>query len=213
MDYIKNYDKHLEKHFPAAMKVYRGFVDGVKSFISDTKDYFKITKLLNKNNYDFTKLLRREMELYDQLPKDMLKVAPVLLIFTLPLGYIILPVAYTFPRQLLCSHFWNERQRAKFLLLDLRDRLVHNRPVFRYLQSQMGFLQSHCLYHQWGKIIGQLGSGLQPSVKEIILCKELFNDEPYHLFYLSHGHVVGDFKYKYFGIPSTGTQLYIQGVR
>lgn len=193
MDYIKNYDKHLEKHFPAAMKVYRGFVEGVKSFISDTKEYFKIIKVLNKSSYDFTKLLRREMELYDQLPKDMLKIAPVLVISSLPLGYSIIPVVYAFPRQLLCSHFWNERQKAKFLLLDLTDRLVHNRPVFRYLQSQMDFLKPHCLYQPWGKILGQLGSGTQPTVKEIIHCKELFSDEPYHLFYLSHLHVVGDF--------------------
>lgn len=192
MDYIKNYDKHLEKHFPSAMKVYRGFMFGVKSFILDTKEYFKIILILNKNSYDFSKMLRRELELYDQLPKDMYKVAPVLIISSLPLGpYIIIPLAYTFPRHLLCSHFWTTRQRAKFTLLNLRDRLVHNRPVFRHLQGQMDFLQSHCVYKTWGKILGQIGSGTQPHVKEIIQCKELFDGEPYHLFYLSHLHVVG----------------------
>lgn len=193
MDYIKSYDKQLEKHFPAAMKMYRGFMDGVKAFITDTKDYFKIIMLLNKTSYDFSKLLRREMELYDQLPKDMLKVAPVLLVSSLPLGpYVIIPLAYTFPRHLLCSHFWSNKQKAKFLLLNMRDRLVHNRPIFRHLQGQLDFLTPHCLYKPWGKILGQLGSGTQPTVKEIFHCKELFAGEPYHLYYLSHLHVVGD---------------------
>lgn len=196
MDYIKNYDKHLEKHFPAAMKVYRGFMFGVKAFISDTKEYFKIIMVLNRNNYEFSKLLRREMELYDQLPKDMYRVAPVLIISSLPLGpYVIIPLAYAFPRYLLCSHFWSQRQKSKFALLSLKDRLVHNRPVFRHLQGQMYFLKPHCLYRPWGKILGQLGSGTQPTVKEIIFCKELFGGEPYHLFYLSHNHVVSWVKY------------------
>lgn len=193
MDYIKNYDKHLEKHFPSAMKVYRGFMDGVRAFISDTKDYFKIILILNKHCNNFSKLLRREMELYDQLPKDMFRVAPVLIISSLPLGpYVIIPLAYAFPRHLLCSHFWTERQKAKFALLNLRDRLVHNRPVFRHLQGQMDFLQSHYLYYKWGNILGKIGSGTQPHVREIIHCKELFDGEPYHLFYLSHLHVVSN---------------------
>lgn len=191
MDYIKNYDKHLEKHFPSAMKLYRGFMDGVKAFISDTKTYFKVVMVLTKNNYDFTKLLRREMELYDQLPKDMFRVAPVLIISSLPLGpYVIIPLAYAFPRHLLCSHFWNSQQKANFTLLNMKDRLVHNRPIFRHLQGQMYFLKSHCLYGSWNKILGQIGSGTHPSVNEILKCRELFDGEPYHLFYLSHLHIV-----------------------
>lgn len=193
MDYIKNYDKHLEKHFPRVMKVYRGFMDGVRAFIVDTREYFRIIRFLNKNNYDFSKLHRRQLELYNLMPRDMYRVAPVLIISSLPLGpYIIIPLAYAFPRNLLCSHFWNNRQKAKFALLNLQDRLAHNRPVFRHLQSQMNFLRPHCLYKPWGKILGKLGSGTQPYVKEIIHCKELFGGEPYHLFYLSNNHVVGD---------------------
>lgn len=42
IEYLKNYDKILEKNFPTTMKTYRVFMDGIKYFISDTKEYFRI---------------------------------------------------------------------------------------------------------------------------------------------------------------------------
>ncbi|KAG5882916.1 hypothetical protein JTB14_023378 [Gonioctena quinquepunctata] len=191
LDYLKNYDNVLEKRFTGAIQVYRVFMDGVRDFIRDTKDYFTIIRILNSPGRNFSKLLRREMELYQQMPKDMRKVAPVLIIAALPLGpYVILPLAYMFPRTLLCSHFWSPEQKSKFSLLNLRDRLGHNRPVFRHLQSQLDYLEPHCLYDTWNCILGMLGSGTQPCVDDIVRCKDLFKAEPYHLFYLSRRHVV-----------------------
>ncbi|XP_018565096.1 LETM1 domain-containing protein 1 [Anoplophora glabripennis] len=191
VEYLKNYDKILEKSFPGAMRVYRVFMDGVKDFIRDTKDYFKIIRILNATGSDFSKLLRREIELYHQMPKDMRKVAPVLLVSALPFGnYVIFPLAYMFPRHLLCSHFWSLQQRSDFNIIFLQNRLIHNRPVFRHLQSQLDFLKCHPLHDQWANILGKLGSGQQTSPEEILKCKELFTSEPYHLLYLSRNHVL-----------------------
>lgn len=194
VEYLKNYDKILEKRFPGAMRVYRVFMDGVKDFIRDTKEYFMIIRILNTPGNNFSKLLRREIELYHQMPKDMRKVAPVLLLSTLPFAYyVILPLAYMFPRQLLCSHFWTLQQRSDFNLIFLKDRLIHNRPVFRHLQSQLDFLKCHPLHDPWANILGKLGSGQQANVDEILMCKELFISGPYHLLYLSRNHVVSIF--------------------
>ncbi|XP_023013478.1 LETM1 domain-containing protein 1 isoform X2 [Leptinotarsa decemlineata] len=191
IDYLKNYDTGIEKRLTGALQIYRTFMDGVKEFIQDTKDYFRIMRMLNAPGRNFSMLLRREIELYHQMPKDMRKVAPVLLIASLPLGpYVILPLAYMLPRHLLCSHFWTLEQKSKFSILNLRDRLSHNRPVFRHLQSQLDFLKPHHSYDLWNGVLAKLGSGTQPHVEEIIRCKELFTTEPYHLFYLSRRHVV-----------------------
>lgn len=191
VDYLKNYDKILEKKFPAAMKVYRVFKDGCRNFLLDSREYFRIIIFLSKPQNRLSNLLRKELELYQQMPKDILRVAPVLIIFSLPLGpYIILPIAYTFPRTFLSSHFWSLEQKSVFKTLNMRDRLIHNRPVFRHLQSQLKFLKNNCSYAKWSGILGALGSGTQPTVTVILQCKDLFVNGPYHLMYLSNNHVV-----------------------
>ncbi|CAG9761585.1 unnamed protein product [Ceutorhynchus assimilis] len=194
IEYLKNYDKVLEKNFPTTMKTYKVFTEGTWSFIADTRHYFKIVAMLNSSKGSYTKLLRREIELQHQMPKDITKVAPVLLFSTLPFAfYILLPLIYALPKQLLTSHFWTEEQKVKFETEYLHDRLVHNKPVFRHLQSQLKFIKHHRknrdLYEKWNKTLGLLGSGDQPTIECILACKELFKDEPYHLLYLSRNHV------------------------
>lgn len=191
VEYLKNYDKLLEKSFPSAMQIYQTFKIGVKAFILDAKNYFRIVRLLNQPGYNFSKLTRKEIEMYHQIPKDMRKIAPVLLFSTLPLAnYVIFPLIYWFPKYLLTSHFWNLQQKSEFGTQILKNRLMHNKPVFRHLQSQLDFLKPHPLYQPWSKILGMLGSGVQPNVEEILKCKNLFMEEPYHLLYLSSNHIV-----------------------
>lgn len=92
--YISNYDKILEKRFPAAMHVYRVFMVGVKDFFSDMKKYYKINTIMNSSERGLRALTRKEMELHLQMPKDMMKVAPVLLISALPFAnYVVFPLA------------------------------------------------------------------------------------------------------------------------
>lgn len=94
IDYIKNYDKVLEKKFPGAMKVYRVFMDGVKYFGRDMMDYMKIrTRMLIKGK-DIDSMTRKELELYYQLPSDMRKVGPLIIISAIPFAhYVTMPVA------------------------------------------------------------------------------------------------------------------------
>lgn len=93
-DYLQNYDKVLEKKFPAAMHVYRVFMVGIKDFYADTKKFLKITRIANTSSNGLKALTRKELELYYQMPRDMMKVAPVLLISALPFAnYVIFPLA------------------------------------------------------------------------------------------------------------------------
>lgn len=95
MDYVKNYGRAVEKKYPVAFKVYRMFLDGVTSFYHDMKDYLKISAKLIGRQENIRKLTRRELEIYYQLPRDMRKVGPLLLVSSIPFAqYLTMPVAY-----------------------------------------------------------------------------------------------------------------------
>lgn len=175
------------------VRIYRVFADGLKLFINDLRDYFRIMQLIHTQGHTLSKFNRKDLELYHQMPKDMRKVAPVLVIAALPVvPYIFFPLAYMFPKICLTSHFWSAEQKSQYTQDLLRKRLLHNKPIFRHLQSQVNFLKinSHPLFMPWAQVLGKLGSGVHPTPDQILECKELFCDEPYHLFYLSRNHIV-----------------------
>lgn len=94
INYVKNYDKVLEKKFPGAMKVYRVFMDGVKFFGRDMVDYVKIRTRMVVNGKDFASMSRRELELYYQMPNNIWKAGPLLLISAIPFAhYVTMPIA------------------------------------------------------------------------------------------------------------------------
>lgn len=92
MKLVRSYEKVLEKKFPTAMHVYRIFMVGIKDFYTDMKYYFKIHRRLS-SPAGFKCLTRKEIELYHQMPKDMLRVAPMLILSTLPFAnYVVFPL-------------------------------------------------------------------------------------------------------------------------
>ncbi|KAK9878361.1 hypothetical protein WA026_021672 [Henosepilachna vigintioctopunctata] len=188
--YLKDYEKYIEKRFPNAVGLYRTFKDGTKTFIRDVKLYYSIVRSLNKRAKQMCDLTRKELELYDNLPRDMLKLTPILLFSALPFtNYVIFPLIYFFPKQLLSQHFWTIEQRNEFNRLFLHNRLVHNKPIFRHLQEQLSRVKCHDSYQTWQNVLGKIGSGVQPDVDQILECKDLFINEPYNLNYLRGSHI------------------------
>lgn len=104
-----------------------------------------------------------------------------------------------YPRYFLTHHFWTLQQRSEFAVINLRDRLSHNRPVFRSLQSKLSSLHNDRHFEQWNEILGKLGSGVHPTVDEIISVRELFAEAPYKTGSLSYAHVVSSFIFVLFG--------------
>ncbi|XP_055626249.1 LETM1 domain-containing protein 1 [Toxorhynchites rutilus septentrionalis] len=191
-DYVKNYDKVLEKKFPSAMHVYRVFLVGVKDFFNDMKRLVKITKIVYTHDNDLRCLTRKEIELYYQMPRDMKKVAPVLLISALPFAnYVVFPLAYMYPRKFLTSHFWSIQQKVDFAQEDLKQRLYYNRRVFRCMQAKLDVLRKaqDPLHEKFNSILGLLGSGLHPTSDEILNIQDLFVRPPFHLGHLSSVHL------------------------
>lgn len=94
INYIKNYERVLEKKFPGAMRVYRVFMDGVKLFGRDMMDYVKIRSRMLISDAGVETLTRRELELFYQMPNDIRKVGPILLISAIPFAhYVTMPIA------------------------------------------------------------------------------------------------------------------------
>ncbi|KAK4010859.1 hypothetical protein OUZ56_019987 [Daphnia magna] len=185
VDYVRNYDKILEVRFPKAMKVYRVFSVGIKDLYQDTKAFVKVKNLIRnakKNGGGIHCLGLKDMEIFYRMPREMLRVSPVLLISALPFAnYIIFPLAYLLPKQLLSSHFWSLQQRRDFALHDHKKCVQHFRPVFRCMQARISSVSEKNLEEKLSKILSKLASGVHPTVEEILDLKILFQGEPFHL--------------------------------
>ncbi|XP_066596062.1 LETM1 domain-containing protein 1 [Prorops nasuta] len=187
--YLEKYENALEKKFPKTMKLYRVFSIGTKEFI---KDFYKYTTLVRK----YTKngpgsLSLEEMNLIYQMPKDIARMTPVLIISAIPFtNYIILPLAFYYPRLLLSSHYWTFEQKLEFMLLDQKRRLKHNRPLFRCVQAELDSIKDASLKMKWSDVTAALGSGTHPKTEDILLCIDLFKGPPYSLQHLKHKHLI-----------------------
>ncbi|KAH8380232.1 hypothetical protein KR009_009582, partial [Drosophila setifemur] len=189
-NYVKNYDKVLEKNFPKAMQLYRVFFDGVKDFFGDMKRFLKIARIANDNPQGIRALNRQELELYMQMPRDMFKVAPALIGCSLPMvGYAFFPLVFWYPRVFLTAHFWTPQQRSEFQNYYMKKRLCCNKLVFRCLQAKLKATAAHPKHDQFADILGQLGSGTHPTPEMLIDVKDIFADGPYSLLGMPRKHV------------------------
>lgn len=98
--------------------------------------------------------------------------------------------SYMYPRYFLTHHFWTLQQRSEFAVMNLCDRLMYSRPVLRSLQGKLSSLKNDRHYEQWRSMLGKLGSGVHPTVDEIIGVKALFAETPYKTKSLSYAHTV-----------------------
>jgi len=191
LQFIQSYERILEKRFPRTFKIYRVFTIGTKDFTRDSLQYFRISrelfggKRVNEFNY-------KELLVYFQTPKDMLRVGPVLLVSALPFTqYIVFPLAYLLPKQLLSHHFWTIEQRQRFQIIDQKKRLYYYRPVFRHIQSKLSTVSlEDNLQDKCGVVLAKLGSGTHPSVEQILDIKHIFTTNPFGLQNLKSRHLV-----------------------
>lgn len=73
--------------------MYRVFSVGIKDFLRDLKMYISLRIRMTRDQ-GFKNMTREEIELYQKMPSDMLRIAPVLVLSAIPFGnYIIFPLA------------------------------------------------------------------------------------------------------------------------
>lgn len=190
MQFVQGYEAILEKRFPRVFRVYQVFSVGTLEFYRDAKLYARISMDIRQGK-SFRDLTSEEIDKYYSMPKEMIRVAPVLFISVLPFAnYIIFPLAYMFPRQLLSSHFWSLQQKLDFALILHKQRLHRYRPVFRHLQLKVDSIAEDNLRKNCSAIFSKLGSGIHPKTQEILHIKQLFVDQPFGLKNLSFNHTM-----------------------
>uniref|UniRef100_T1JM96 Letm1 RBD domain-containing protein n=1 Tax=Strigamia maritima TaxID=126957 RepID=T1JM96_STRMM len=160
-----------------------------QNFFKDSREYLRIRKEVNQGT-KITDLRSREIEIYYEMPKELIRVLPIIVVATLPFtNYFIFPLIYLFPRQLLSTHFWTMEQKVDFALIYHKKRLSNNQSVFRYLQDSIKDLPNPKILENCQQIFHKIGSGVHPTAEEILLAKEAFGLNPYKLASLSPGHI------------------------
>ncbi|XP_077559856.1 LETM1 domain-containing protein 1 [Haemaphysalis longicornis] len=184
--FLEGYDKILKK-FPVAYRLHQVFLVGTRDLYQDIRSYMKISQDL-KGGKSVRELSRKELELYYQIPRDVLKVAPLLVVLSLPgTNFFMFPLIYFFPRQLLTWQFWSLEQRIDFSVEAQRRKVTHFRSVFRHLQKKVPKGEDG---KQLLSVFHKLGSGTHPAVFEVLAIKEYFSSKPLSLSSLSRKHLV-----------------------
>ncbi|XP_023348782.1 uncharacterized protein LOC111717518 isoform X2 [Eurytemora carolleeae] len=184
--YLKSYGDILKTAFPdRVVKTYKIFSIGTKSLFSEMKVYSGVHRSIAKNKArDYSQLSR--------LPKDLVRVTPVLLISALPFAQnIVFPLALLYPRVFLSTHFWNTEQLLEHYrrVAEHQDKLYPVLTTVLYnsvLQIKMG--ESMLLFL---KLLNQINSGETKiaSILEIFEIKQYFSSSgPFHIDALPRSH-------------------------
>lgn len=182
---LEGYDMILKK-FPVAYRLHQVFLIGTRDLYQDIREYMRISQELRYGK-SVRELSRRELELYFQIPRDIIKVAPVLFVIALPAtNFFMFPLIYLFPKQLLTWHFWSLEQRVDFSVATQRKKVSNYLPVFRYMQAIVPEGEEG---QKLLRIFHKLGSGTHPTVEDILDAKQYFMDKPLALSKLSRKHL------------------------
>ena len=187
--FIEGYEEVLKK-FPPVYRVYRVFSVGTKDIYRDFVEYMRISKELTFGRSART-LSFKELVIYYETPKSLWKVSPTLLISVLPFAnYVIFPLAYAFPKQLLSHHFWTLEQKVNFQLESHTKRLGFFKPVLRHLQNKQSLIVDEKHKLDLNTVFEKLGSGQHPSVEEVVSIKHVFDSgHPYSMERLRSRHL------------------------
>ena len=127
LDYLPGYEKAVSKIVPEKfVQVSRLFIRGVKLIFQDMKSFSSVHSILSGTQDPEKACLtmsRQQLEIYETLPRDLLRVGPVIVLSALPMAqYAVFPIALMYPKKLLSHHFWTEEQKRDALREVQRDK-------------------------------------------------------------------------------------------
>ncbi|XP_055870658.1 LETM1 domain-containing protein 1-like [Biomphalaria glabrata] len=188
IQFITNSSGKLEKRIPSAFQVYRTFKSGISEFVSDSKDFYKVSTRLWSGE-SLQQFKRKELELYRQFSSDLPVVGLIFVIAFAPGGAIVFPLAYVFPRFLLSHHFWTPLQKEEFRKITLTKQLKH----YDYILDHMHLLSQHIQDKESRdyvrSIINKLDTNVLLKKSEIQELLPLFEGKPFHTDCLSIRHL------------------------
>lgn len=151
-------------------------------FVTGTRDLYKDFKQLTKLSIDLklgrpvSDLTFTELLIYYQTPKDLIRVSPTILISILPFAnYLIFPLAYRFPKYLLCQHYWTLEQKFNFQIEEHEKRVQNLPSLFRHLQNKESEVADSEDGIRVRHMLSQLASGTHPRAEDVLLLKSHFS--------------------------------------
>jgi hypothetical protein len=138
IDYLKNYSNVLTQAFPNQLvKTYKIFSNGTKQLMLDVRTYARIKDTLVNSidkNRSHSLLKRSDYEVFMNLPKDGLRVLPVLVISAFPFAQnVTLPLALLYPKVFLSSHFLTDQQQDEMIV----DRARFQHQIYPLLKEEL----------------------------------------------------------------------------
>ncbi|KAF8563377.1 hypothetical protein P879_06687 [Paragonimus westermani] len=114
---IRLEEKWADRH-PPSFHNYVLFKKGTSATLVDINDLLRIWTRSALEGSRLSQLLpalsRRELYVLRQVPRDLVRLSPVLLLAPLPGTIFILPLFFAFPRLFLNRSFWTDEQRDRF---------------------------------------------------------------------------------------------------
>ncbi|CAH8474815.1 unnamed protein product [Heterobilharzia americana] len=109
--------KWADKHAPS-FRAYTLFKKGIHSTMIDVRYLGQLCTYIALSSQSVVELLptlsRHQVYVLRQVPKDLVRISPVLILSTLPGCLLILPIFFAFPRVFLSRAFWTPEQ-CKFI--------------------------------------------------------------------------------------------------
>ncbi|KAL8580119.1 hypothetical protein ACOMHN_061233 [Nucella lapillus] len=185
---VNNSTSRLEKAYPTVFHIYKTFKTGLSGFVQDSREYYKVSTDVwsGRNLQD---LSRKQLEILRQVPKDFVRIIPVLVVSLIPGGSGAFPIAYVFPRLLLSHHFWTEQQRQEFWQRELKHRLEHLQYILDHMHLMSRHIEDSAMEERIVNIARKLRHSIHPSVTDVLDVKPLFASYPYNLDRLSIAYV------------------------
>ncbi|CAH8489528.1 unnamed protein product [Schistosoma rodhaini] len=121
--YLEN--KWADKH-ASSFHSYKLFKNGVHSTLVDLGDLSQLWMDITCRSQSILEILptlsRHQVYVLRQVPKDLMKILPVMLLAPLPGTILILPIFFAFPRIFLSRAFWTPEQCKSIDTKCLKDR-------------------------------------------------------------------------------------------
>ena len=181
LNYLVNYETVIKAIVPKKlMEASRVMINGTKLIVTDMREFAWAYKVLSTTS-DWQKaaatLSRRHLELYMNLPGELYRVAPVLVVSAFPLMQnVAFPLALMFPKRLLSSHYWDDELKTEVIYETVQRRHKYYRSAFRNLQRGLEAHKGKPLYQSCLVVLRKLAvEGRHPSEQEILDLRPLFS--------------------------------------
>ncbi|XP_014681919.1 PREDICTED: LETM1 domain-containing protein 1-like isoform X1 [Priapulus caudatus] len=177
--YVTWYEGILERRYPGVFKIYKIVKHGLRDLFLDARDYFRIYTQIRKGKPLGT-LTRRELEVYRQLPHDLLHCLPLYCLQAIPfVGNVFFIVAYKYPKSLLSHQFWTPDQKMQFWLEDLTERVQNYNIIMAKLERKTRKITDDKLRIYMEDVLHELHSNRHPSTEQLLLTRQLFVERPF----------------------------------